>query len=129
MNTKKILIIVCSLFTIIFISYYAYNWFTYKRVLNDEEEKWFNQVFKPKEFNGVIHELNKDETGDCFSNLIIYFGEEKFATGVCLCGKNTQFGNFATQGDTIIKKANSLKVIIIKKDSKQKKEFPFPFCN
>jgi hypothetical protein len=129
MKAKKVLLIVCLLLAISFIGYYAYNWFIYNSVLNDAEEKWLNQVFKPKEFTGVIHELNKNETGNCFSNLIIYIGEEKFSSSICLCGKNTEFANFATEGDINIKKANSFVITILKKDLKQKKEFPFPFCN
>ena len=109
--------------------YYAFDYFMYQKALENEKDQWMNEVFKPKYIKGIIYQLEKNGDGNCFTNLIIAIGEEKFSSGICLCGKNKNFSNFAAEGDTIVKRADSFRVIIIKKNSGESSEFDFPFCN
>lgn len=129
MKFLKILLGVIILIALSYIIYYAYGYFQYHKALKRDEDKWLNEVFKPRYFKGVIYQLDKNHEGNCFTNLIILIGEEKFASGVCLCGENESFSNFTNVGDSIIKKQSSFKVIVIKKVSGETKEFDFPFCD
>jgi len=129
MKIIKIVFGVAIIFFICLLIYYAFGQFQYYGALKKEQNKWLNEVFKSKDLKGVIYQLDKSDEGNCFTNLIISLGKEKFASGICLCGENKAFSSFADVGDSVLKNSNSLKINIIKKATGVQKKFDFPFCN
>lgn len=128
MKNFKIGFGVIVLLVLCYLIYYAFGYLLYDKALKKDEDKWLNEVFKPKSFKGIIYQLDKYEEGSSFTNLIISTGEEKFSSGICLCGKNKNFSSFTTVGDSVIKQANTFKIMVIKKVSRATQEFDFPFC-
>ena len=129
MKIFKIGLGIVFLLFLCYISYYAGGYFLYNKALKKQEDKWLNEIFKQKSFKGIIYQLDKNEKGNCFTNLIISSGQEKFSFGICLCGKNKNFSMFTNVGDSIIKQANTFEIMVLKKVSGATQEFKFPFCN
>jgi hypothetical protein len=130
MKGVKILIGTVIFLSLCFALFFFLGYFKYWQVLSKEKKLWMEQEFKPMRLIGIIYQLNKNHEGNCFTNFIVKRSnqEEDFASGICLCGHNKNFAEFASEGDSLIKNSNSLKITVIKKNSKESKEFDFPFC-
>lgn len=130
MKGIKIMIGTAIFLSLCYALYFFLGYFKYWKVLSKEEKLWMEQEFKPMRLIGTIYQLNKNYEGNCFTNFIVkrIEQEEDFASGICLCGNNRNFAEFASEGDSVIKESNSLKITVIKKITKESKEFDFPFC-
>ena len=132
MKVYKIIVFTIIGITVLGLLVYACFFLSYAYTLYKDEQKRLNEEFKPEQINGVITYLDKNKEGNCFTNFIVRTNSnmsDNFASGICLCGKNEEFGDFVDEGDSVSKIPNTFRIKVFKKKTGEDKEFDFPFCN
>ena len=121
---KQVLLFI-GVLMIPFILFYGWYWMKY----NETEQENRKKFTESTEFTGTIWWIHRSVHG-CFANLIIDKSDAvQVAYGITTCDSGRAFGEFATEGDSIVKRLHSSEIEVIKKATLESRTFEFPWMN